>query len=186
MASGRDKDVVDPDENLIYARRKQRQEKLQTPNDPLLKESTVRFPSTGWSTSLQRMPLLTKAEMDLHVSRSGKHIDRSKQSHTVPTLSMKKAFLEDEYLKDVVAASDNEYFFFQCLCHHSFKKNEDPHKLKVALCLVSGSVKYASCTCVAGSVGFCNHVLALMMKLCKFSLYSCQNVKELDDESDMA
>ena len=59
-------------------------------------------------------------------------------------------------------------------------------KLRVALCLVSGSVKYASCTCVAGSVGFCNHVLALMMKLCKFSLYSCQNVKELDDESDMA
>ena len=80
-----------------------------------------------------------------------------------------KTFLEDEYLKDVVAASDNEYFFFQCLCHHSFKKNEAPHKLTVALCLVSGSVKYASCTCVAGSAGFCNHVLALMMKLCKFS-----------------
>lgn len=187
MASGRDKDVVDPDENLIYTRRKQRQEKLQTRNDPLLKESPVRFPSTGWSTSLQRMPLFTKAEMDLHVSQSGKTIDRSKQSHTVPT-SMRKAktFLEDEYLKDVVAASDNEYFFFQCLCHHSYKKNEAPHKLKVALCLVSGSVKYASCTCVAGSVGFCNHVLALMMKLCKFSLYNCQNVKELDDECDMA
>ena len=51
-------------------------------------------------------------------------------------------------------------------------KNEAPRKLKVALCLVSGSVKYASCTCVAGSVGFCNHVLALMMKLCKFSILS--------------
>ena len=113
MAPGRDKDVVDPDKNLIYTRRKQRQEKLQTRNDPLLKESTVRFPSTGWSTSLQRMPLFTKAEMDLHVSQSGKNIDRSKQRHTVPT-SMRKAktFLEDEYLKDVVAASDNEYFFF--------------------------------------------------------------------------
>ena len=73
VASGRNKDVVDPDENLIYTRRKQRQEKLQTPNDPLLKESTVRFPSTGWSTSLQRMPLFTKAEMDLHVFKSGKN-----------------------------------------------------------------------------------------------------------------
>ena len=61
--------------------------------------------------------------MDLHVSKSGKNIDQSKQSHTVPT-SMRKAktFFEDEYLKDVVAASDSEYFFFQCLCHHSFKK----------------------------------------------------------------
>ena len=27
-----------------------------------------------------------------------------------------KVFLEDEYLKDVVAVSDNEYFFFRCLC----------------------------------------------------------------------
>ena len=60
MASGRDKDVVDPDKNLIYTRRKQRQEKLQTRNDPLLKESTVRFPSTGWSTSLQRMLFVYK------------------------------------------------------------------------------------------------------------------------------
>ena len=65
------------------------------------------------------------------------------------------------------------------------KKNETRHKLQVALCLVGGAVKYASYTCVAGYVGFCNHVLALMMKLCKFSLYSCQDIKELDNESDM-
>ena len=90
MASGRDKDVVDPDENLIYTRRKQRQEQLQTQSNLLPKESAVKFPSSGWSTSLQRMPLFTKAEMDLHVSQSGKNIDQSKQSHSVPT-SMKKA-----------------------------------------------------------------------------------------------
>lgn len=76
MASGRDRDV-DPDGNLIYTHRKERQEKLQTWNDPLLKESTVRFPLTGWSTSLQRMPLFMKAEMDLHVSQSGKNINGS-------------------------------------------------------------------------------------------------------------
>ena len=47
--------------------------------------------------------------MDLHVSQSGQNIDQSKQSHTVPkSLRKAKAFLEDEYLKDVVAASDNE------------------------------------------------------------------------------
>ena len=63
---------MDPDENIIYTRRKQRQEKLETRNDPLVKESTVRFPSTGWSTSLQRMSLLTKTEIDLHFSQSGK------------------------------------------------------------------------------------------------------------------
>ena len=50
---------------------------------------------------------------------------------------------------------------------------------------MSGVVKYASCTCVAGSVGFCNHVLAVIMKLCKFSLYCCQDIKDLENESDM-
>ena len=72
VVSGRDKDVVDPDQNLIYTRRKQRQKQLQTQSDPLPKKSTVKFPSTGWSTSLQRMPLFTKAEMDLQVSQYGK------------------------------------------------------------------------------------------------------------------
>lgn len=124
MASGCENDVVDLDQNLIYMHQKQRQEKLQTQSDPLPKESTLRFPSTGWSTSLQRMPLFTKAEMDLHVSWSGKNIDQSKQSHAVPTSVRKaKTFLEDENLKDTVAASDNEFFFIKCLCHHSFKKN---------------------------------------------------------------
>ena len=96
--------------------------------------------------------------------------NRNKQNHAVST-SMKKAktFLDDEYLRDLTCASDDQYFYFKCLCYHSFKKIEPPHKLQVALCLVSGVVKYALCTCVAGSVGFCNHVLAVMMKLCKFS-----------------
>jgi len=102
---------------------KKRQEKLQTQNDLLLKESTVRFSLTEWSTSLQPMPLFMKAEMDLHLSQSGKNTDQSKQSHTVPT-SMRKAkmFIEEKYLKDLVAASDNESFFFQCLCLHNFQK----------------------------------------------------------------
>ena len=86
----------------------------------------------------------TNAEMDLHISKSGKNFDRNKQNHAVPT-SMKKAktFLDDEYLRDLTCASDDQYFYFKCLCYHSFKKNEPPHKLQVALCLVSGVVKLA-------------------------------------------
>lgn len=165
VASGRDKDVVDPDKDLLYTRRKERQEQLAQ-SDAMPEERTVKFPSAGWSTNLQRMPLFTRAEMDLHISKSGKNLDKNKQNHAVPT-SMKKAktFLVDEYLKDLTCASDDHYFFFKCLCYHSFKKIEPPHKLQVSLCLVTGAVKYASCTCVAGTVGFCNHVLAVMMKL---------------------
>ena len=113
---------MDPDKNLIYTRRKARQEQLAQ-SDAMPEESTVKFPSAGWSTSLQRMPLFTRAEMDLHISKSGKNFDRNKQNHAVPT-SMKKAktFLDDEYRRDLTCASDDQYFYFKCLCYHSFKK----------------------------------------------------------------
>jgi len=132
------------------------------------------------------MPLFTRAEMNLHISQSGKNIDRKSEHHSVPT-SMKKAktFLEDEYLQEILATSDDEHFYFKCLCHHSFRKNDLPHQLKVALCLLTGSVKHASCSCVAGKVGFCNHVLGLMIKLCKLSLYDCKDIRELNNDDDM-
>ena len=70
-------------------------------------------------------------------------------------------------------------------CHHSFRKNDPAHNLKVALDFISGEVKNASCTYVAGQVEFCNHILALLMKICKMSLYSCKDVSELEEEDDM-
>ena len=33
-------------------------------------------------------------------------------------------------------------------------------------------------------VGYCNHVLALMFKVCKFSLYDSKNTSDLCDEED--
>ena len=123
--------------------------------------------------------------MNNHIAKSGKNIDSSK-SHSVPT-SVRKAttFLKDEYLKNLSAASDNNYFYFRCQCHHSFRKNDPPHNLKAALCIFSGEVTNASCSCVAGQVGFCNHILALLLKLCKFSLYECTSVTDLENENDM-
>ena len=50
--------------------------------------------------------------------------------------------------------------------------------------IVTGEVKSACCSCVAGKVGFCNHVLAFMFKMCKFTLYNCTSVKELSEEQD--
>ena len=143
------------------------------------------YPTNGWSTSLRRMPLFTRAEMNLHISKSGKSFDPHSKNHTVPTcLRRAKTFLDDEYLKDVLATSDTKHFYFKCLCYHSYKKNDSPHKLAVALDIVSGEVTDAKCSCVAGKIGFCNHVLALMMKLCKFSLYECRYVSELDRDDD--
>ena len=75
--------------------------------------------------------------------------------HTLPTGLMRaKAYLQDEYLHDIQTTYDQHYFFYRAKCFHSFKKNESPHELKLALCVVSGDVAYAYCgpTCAAGKV----------------------------------
>ena len=107
--------------------------------------------------------------------------------HTVPTGLMRaKAYLKDEYLHEIQTPHDQCYFFYRAKCFHSFKKNESPHELKLALCVVSGDVIYAYCgpACAAGKSGFCNHILALMLKVCKFSLFNCQKVTDLKHEDD--
>ena len=51
---------------------------------------------------------------------------------------------------------------------------------------MSGEVVYANCgpSCAAGKSGFCNHVLALMLKVCKYTLYNCKDTTELQHEED--
>ena len=41
------------------------------------------------------------------------------------------------------------------------KKNEPPHVVLVTLA-ANGDVKYAKCSCVAGTSGYCNHTMALL------------------------
>ena len=107
------------------------------------------------------------------------------EHHTVPTGLVKaRRFLDDEYLEDIECASDSRYFFFKGKCCHSFRKSDPPHNLKIALCILSGEVVSASCSCVAGKVGFCNHVLAMMFKMCMFTLFSSNTSKDLSEEQD--
>ncbi|XP_073237731.1 uncharacterized protein [Porites lutea] len=182
IRSGKDKQIIDPDPHKIYSRRKQK----QGTSSELVKESTAaaEFPTTGWGTSLEKMPMFTRLQMNHHVLKSGKTIGNI-DHHTVPTGLVKaRRFLDDEYLEDIECASDSKYFFFKGKCCHSFRKNDPPHNLKIALCILSGEVESASCSCVAGKSGFCNHVLALMFKMCKFTLFSCNSTKDLTEEQD--
>ena len=122
--------------------------------------------------------------MDKFVALTGKSLGCAGEK-SVPT-GLKKAttFLKDEYLKNIESYSDQRYFFMRCKCYHSFRKNDPPHNVFLALCIVSGDVKDSKCSCVAGSLGYCNHSLALMLKACKFSLYGSQNTKDLENEAD--
>lgn len=130
------------------------------------------------------MPFFSRAEMDKFVALTGKSLGCAGKK-SVPT-GLKKAttFLKDEYLKEIESYSDEIYFFMRCKCYHSFRKNDAPHNVFLALCIVSGEVKDSKCSCVAGSLGYCNHSLALMLKACKFSLYGSQNTKDLEREGD--
>ena len=183
--TGHDKNVIDPDPDKIYLKRKERQSGQLHENKTT--DCPVTFPDDcQWSTKLERMPMFSKAEMNIHVSKTGKKLDPKKHGHSVPTsLRKAKSFLNDEYLQDIKTASDSNFFFVKSLCHHSYRKNDPPHILRLALCLVTAEVKYAHCSCAAGKVGFCNHVLSLMMQLCKYTLYECKDTRDLNEEEDM-
>ena len=49
---------------------------------------------------------------------------------------------------------------------------------------MSGEVIHTYCSCKAGQVGYCNHVLALMFKVCKFTLYDSKSTNHLCDNED--
>jgi len=186
IASGRHKIIIDPDPNKIFTKRKARECSISLANSSTqIKDvNKVNYPTTVWGKALEKLPLFTKAEMKKHIENSGKKMG-SVEHHSVPTgLKRAKTFLQEEYLKDIEANDDENYFYFQCKCYHSYKKHETPHKIQVALCIITGQVMAASCTCAAGEVRYCNHTLALLLKICKYSLFESKTTEDLKDELD--
>lgn len=132
IKEGRDQNIVDPDPDSVYTKRKERLDKNKDDNSGIAAtQHPLSFPSDGWSADIRRMPFFTRAEMNDHISKSGKRIDPTSKAHSVPT-SIRKAttFLNDEYLKGISAASDDNYFYFRSHCYHSFRKNDAPHNKK--------------------------------------------------------
>ena len=99
--------------------------------------------------------------------RKKKH--QNSEYRSLPTgLRKAEAFLADEYLHEIQTPQDKVIFIIdRAKFFHSFKVHEEPHNLKLVLCIVSGEVEYAYCgpSCTAGKSGFCNHILALMCPL---------------------
>ena len=42
----------------------------------------------------------------------------------------------------------------------------------------------STCSCVADKTGYCNHSLALMLKICKFSLFESKSTEDLVNDAD--
>ena len=91
-------------------------------NPSVSSESPPKYPSDGWFINLTRMPFFTLSEMNEHISKSGKNINSNTSTHSVTTTVRKATtFLEDEYLKEILAASDDT-FLFQITMTSQFQK----------------------------------------------------------------
>ena len=111
IKTGKDKEIVDPDPHNIYSRRKEK----QTTSTDLSEngEVSVEFPSAGWGSSLEKMSMFTRVEMNSFVMKSGKAM-ANKDHYTVPTGLIKaRCFLDDEYLEEIECASNSKHFFFK-------------------------------------------------------------------------
>ena len=86
--------------------------------------------------------------------------------------------------KDIEANDDESYFYFKCKCYDSYKKHEVPHSKEVAPSIISAQVMHATCTCASGKFNSCNHTRALMLKICKYSLFESKTTENLNDEFD--
>ena len=197
ISKGKDSDIVDPDPEKVYTKRKLSRQQAVSCQAALTSQAlppssgadqliarSVQYPEHGWGTSLKNLPHFTRAEINEHIKNSGKRYG-SGSHHSVPTSWRKgKTFRDDEYLKQIETFSGEQYFYFRCRCYHSFRKNDEPHSLKLALALTSGEVIHSVCSCVAGKTGYCNHSLALMLKVSKYSLFQCKSTLDLRDEND--
>ena len=71
---------MDPDPNGLNNKRKQQRigigaiSSATDSSNGDAKKPSVKYPSDGWSTSLENMPLFTRAETNEHIARSGKGI----------------------------------------------------------------------------------------------------------------
>ena len=84
---------MDPDPNGLYTKGKQQHIGIgatssvtdSSHGDANNKEHlTVKYPTYGWSMSLEKIPMFTWAEMNEHIAKSGKSISDI-QNNSVPT-----------------------------------------------------------------------------------------------------
>ena len=68
--------------------------------------------------------------------------------------------------------------FFHCQCHHSFRKNDTPHNLKVALCIFRGQ------ECLWPGQ-FLQTYFGSFVKIMQVSLYESKSVTDLENEDNM-
>lgn len=74
---------------------------------------------------------------------------------------------------------ESKTFYFRARCYRSLRKSESPHQIKLAISTEQPfDVLASSCTCVAGSLGFCNHAVGLMYLVSHYYLTKTKSVPD--------
>ena len=107
IRTGRDQNIVDPDPHNVYTKCKEHRTASEHNISAVVNAPQTNYPLGGWSGDIKQIPFFTRAKMNNHITKSGKNID-SRKSHSVLTSVQKgTTFLNDEYLKNLSAASDS-------------------------------------------------------------------------------
>ena len=138
---------------------------LQNINEPLPVETQLDKALT-WGESLSTLPIFTRREIELHVRKCGKLKGKSISKTSVRG----KLFKHERFLSSdsVYTAFNLLYFYVKPRCKASMKK--ELQNVRIQLCKRTDEVYKATCSYPARKSGCCNHVMALLCEIAKYSL----------------
>ena len=146
---------------------------LQNINEPMPVETQLDEALT-WGKSLLTLPVFTTRKIDLHVRKCGKL--KRKSISKIPVRG--RLFKHERFLSsDAVYTEFNLlYFYAKAWCKASIRK--ELRNVRIRLCKRTGEVYKATCSCPEGKSGYCNHVMALLYDIAKYSLNQLTEVSQ--------
>jgi hypothetical protein len=170
LKSGRVCTFVNPDPSQCYTRAKQAScskcsshvpaSAASNPVDSQTGTLLRHMQKDGWTTETSELPqTFSYMHIQEHARKTGKSMPGGKSVEK--PLERGYRFFSDNYVHSVKCARNVNTIFASGKCFRSMKKSEAPHSVHVSLEL-NADVRSASCSCVAGELGYCNHVIGLL------------------------
>ena len=129
---------------------------------------------------LDDLPPFTYNTIVKYVRNSGKNIQHSPDYMVMKPFERGVNFFIEGYLHKVGAQNHKESktFYFRALCYRSLRKSEPPHKISNLNRATLLCTCFTACTCVTGSLGFCNHAVGLMYLVSHYSMTKAKMVHD--------
>lgn len=172
ISSGNVYQLRDPDPNQAYTRTKKATCKCSlcsasgsdddTSTSTTGKVNSQIAPKDGWKNDIphQLYKFTYKNIMDW-ASNSGRRPGAT--NYVEKTLQKGYKFFFENFVHDACAVMQGNHIFIKARCFKSQKKNDAPHRVSAQIDCETLDVVNAHCSCKAGTTGFCNHVIGLLL-----------------------